>query len=145
MPRAFSQGEETWEEFARRVPYPCVVKPLCGEKLGLTAADRYGIAAGPAELERWYSRFSRLAGEPPLVQEYLPGGGLGCSVLALDGEIQAVLCHRRIREYPVSGGPSACCESIDRPDLTELVRPIAAHLGLTGLAMFEFKEAFLPK
>ena len=140
VPRAFSQGEETWEEFARRVPYPCVVKPLCGEKLGLTAADRYGIAAGPAELERWYSRFSRLAGEPPLVQEYLPGGGLGCSVLALDGEIQAVLCHRRIREYPVSGGPSACCESIDRPDLTELVRPIAAHLGLTGLAMFEFKE-----
>ena len=141
VPEAYSmeEGEEP-EAFARRIPYPCVVKPLCGEKLGLTAADRYRIVKTPEELKVWYDRFSRLAGEPPLVQEYLSGGGMGCSVLAENGQIRAALCHRRIREYPVSGGPSACCESVDRPDLVEMVGRMAAQLGYTGLGMFEFKE-----
>ena len=141
VPRAFSLEEgETVEEFAARLSYPCVVKPLCGEKLGLTAADRYRIVHNGAELAQSYPHFLTLAGEPPLVQEFLPGGGLGCSVLAWEGQAVASICHRRVREYPVSGGPSACCDCVDRPDLVEYAAALVKETDYSGLAMFEFKE-----
>lgn len=141
IPKSFStQKGESLEKFAARLPLPCVVKPLCGEKLGLTAALRYAIVHTPEEAAKNYQHFLTLAGEPPLVQEYLPGGGLGCSVLADHGTVIASICHRRVREYPISGGPSACCDCVDRPDLVSIASALVAETGYTGLAMFEFKE-----
>ena len=126
--------------FFARLPMPCVVKPLCGEKFGLSAARRYVIARTPQQGEQAFARFQALTGAPPIVQEYLPGGGLGCSVLAREGRVYASLCHRRVREYPVSGGPSSCCVRVDRPDLEEFAARMVQKTGYTGLAMFEFKE-----
>lgn len=141
VPRSFSRREgEDVAGFVNRVPLPCVVKPVCGEKLGLTAAARYGVAASPEEAERLYRRFLSLAGEDPVVQEYLPGRGLGCSVLAREGEVLASICHRRVREYPVSGGPSSCCVREERTGLLDYARRMVQAAGYTGLAMFEFKE-----
>lgn len=141
VPRAFVRTEgEAVLDFAARLPLPCVVKPLCGEKLGLTAAQRYGIVKTPDEAAEKFERFRALAGEDPVVQEHLPGGGLGCSVLCEDGEVRAALCHQRVREYPVAGGPSACCDRADRPDLEAHAAAIVKEASFTGLAMFEFKE-----
>lgn len=141
VPQAYSRQEgEDVQSFAARLPLPCVVKPLCGEKLGLSAAQRYAIVSTPETAAKHFTRFRDLAGEDPVVQEYLSGGALGCSVLCETGEIRAALCHRRVREYPVSGGPSACCERVDRPDLTAYVAAIVKEINFTGLAMFEFKE-----
>lgn len=141
VPRSFvPEAGEAAEDFFARIPMPCVVKPLCGEKLGLTAALRYVIAAAPEEAAQSYRHFFELAGEPPIVQEFLPGGGLGCSVLAEHGRVIAAICHRRVREYPVSGGPSACCDCVDRPDLVACASALVSEVGYTGLAMFEFKE-----
>lgn len=117
---------------------PCVVKPVCGERLGLSAAERYRICRTREEAEAAYRRFEQLSGEAPVVQEYLPGGGSGCSVAAEDGKILAYVGHRRIREYPVTGGPSSCCISIE-PPVAEAKKLVAAA-KFSGLAMFEFKE-----
>ena len=141
VPRRFApEPGEDLAAFAARLPLPCVVKPLCGEKLGLAAAQRYVIARTPAEAEESFIRFRALAGEDPVVQEYLSGGGLGCSVLAEEGRVIAALCHRRVREYPVAGGPSACCDRVDRPDLKGYAAAMVKDINFTGLAMFEFKE-----
>lgn len=141
VPRQFAAAEgESLPDFFARVPLPCVVKPLCGEKFGLSAAQRYVIAQTPEAGRAAYEKFRSLTGEPPLVQEYLPGGALGCSVLAEEGTVRATLCHRRLREYPVSGGPSACCVRVDRPDLEDYAARLVAKVGFSGLAMFEFKE-----
>lgn len=134
------QAGEDWVDFVWRLSLPCVVKPVCGEKLGLTASARYAVARTGEEVERWYAHFLAMAGEPPVVQEYLPGGGLGCSVLALDGKVLSSICHRRLREYPVTGGPSSCCVQERREDLPGYVEQIVEETGYTGLAMFEFKE-----
>lgn len=141
VPESFSLEEgESPEAFARRLPLPCVVKPVCGEKLGLTAAQRYAIVRSPEEAEAHYRRFASLSGQAPVVQAYLSGPGLGCDLLADHGEIVAAICHQRIREYPVSGGPSSCCRCVDRPDLREYAQRLVREAGYTGLAMFEFKE-----
>ena len=139
VPESRREGEPL-SDFLRRSALPCVVKPVCGEKLGLTAAERYVIARTEAAAEAAYARFSHLAGEPPVVQAYLPGGALGCSVLAQDGRVLAAICHRRLREYPVSGGPSSCCVCVDAPALRAYAERMTARTGYTGLAMFEFKE-----
>ena len=141
VPRRFSpqEGEDPAAFFAR-LPLPCVVKPLCGEKFGLSAARRYVIARTPGQGTEAFVRFQSITNAPPMVQEYLPGGGLGCSVAAEEGRVYAALCHRRVREYPVSGGPSSCCVRIDRPDLEDCAARMVRETGYTGLAMFEFKE-----
>ncbi len=139
LPESMAPGEDL-DRFLDRQGLPCVVKPVCGEKLGLTAAARYAVAATREEAREAWERFSRLAGEPPVVQGYLPGRALGCSVLARSGEVLAAVCHRRIREYPVSGGPSSCCQCVEREDIRTYAARLTAETGLTGLAMFEFKE-----
>lgn len=140
-PRQFTLAEgESLPDFFARLSLPCVVKPLCGEKFGLAAAQRYVIVTDAAQGAAAYEKFRSITGEAPLVQEYLPGGALGCSVLAREGEVLAALCHRRLREYPVSGGPSACCERISRPDLEDYAARMVKKTGYSGLAMFEFKE-----
>lgn len=148
VPKSFApRPGQGLEVFFQETPLPCVIKPLCGEKLGLPAAQRYAIAYTAVDAARQYARFAGLAQEPPQVLEYLPGSGLGCSVLAKEGRVLASICHRRVREYPVSGGPSACCDCVSRPDLTEWAARLVSATGYTGLAMFEFKEdgAGLPR
>lgn len=141
VPEAYvRRADEPVEDFVRRLPLPCVIKPVCGEKLGLTAAQRYAIVRSPEEAEAHYRRFAALSGGEPVVQTYLSGAGLGCDLLADRGGIVAAICHRRIREYPVTGGPSSCCRCVDRPDLRDYARRLVKETGYTGLAMFEFKE-----
>ena len=118
VPESFErQPEEADEPFFSRVPLPCAVKPHCGENFGLTASQRYRICRTKDELRAAFHHFKALTNEDPIVQEYLPGAAYGCSVLAKDGAVYRSLCHRRVREYPVSGGPSSCCESVSRSDL----------------------------
>ncbi len=141
VPRAFRQEPgESEDAFFDRAALPCVVKPHCGEALGLTAADRYVIARDRATLTAAFRHFSEQAGEAPLVQEYLPGGALGCSVLARDGLVLRQICHRRVREFPITGGPSSCCDAIRHPALEDYTARMVAACGYSGLAMFEFKE-----
>lgn len=125
--------------FFARVALPCVVKPLCGEKFGLPAAKRYRICRTKDELQAAYAHFSALTHEEPVVQEYLPGEAYGCSVLADHGKIVRSICHHRLREYPVSGGPSSCCACVDYPELLRCAGPIIRESGFTGPAMLEFK------
>ena len=139
LPESMAPGEDL-DRFLDRQGLPCVIKPACGEKLGLTAAARYAVASTREEARAAWERFSRLAGEPPVVQGYLPGRALGCSVLARSGQVMAAICRQRIREYPVSGGPSSCCQCVEREDIRTYAARLTAETGLTGLAMFEFKE-----
>ena len=119
--------------------FPCAVKPRCGEKFGITASERYRICRDPAELAAARERFMALTGEEPLCQQVLPGDGLGCSVLAENGRVRRSICHRRVREYPVTGGPSSCCEAVEDDDLTAYAAALAVRTGFSGLFMAEFK------
>ena len=120
--------------------FPCVVKPVCGEKFGIKAKDRYKIVNSKSELDAAVSDFlNKCDGQSPVVQQYIKGDGFGCSVLACSGKIKSSIMHRRLREYPVSGGPSACCELVDIPELSEYAGALISEMNYTGIAMFEFK------
>ena len=123
---------------------PAVIKYRDGEALGLHAAQRYTIVTKQEQLAPAYAKMAALAGtggqQPPLIQQYVPGEGLGVSCL-FDRESRpvAVICHRRLREYPVDGGPSAACEAIWDDGLAERALTLLRALSWRGVAMVEFK------
>lgn len=119
--------------------FPVIVKPHCGEKFGLKAQDRYAVARNAEEYGRAMARMTQY--DPrPIVQEKVAGDGLGVSLLLdRDGRMIDALCHRRIREYPVSGGPSTCCVSFYDGALIDAAYRLLRSFGFTGLAMVEFK------
>ena len=119
--------------------FPVVIKPHCGEALGLTAGDRYAIAESPEAFAVLYRKMQAL--DPsPIVQEKISGDGSGVSLLLGEGSrLVRAICHRRLREYPMTGGPSTCC--VAEYDLEKIA---AAHrllkeFGFVGLGMVEFK------
>lgn len=130
VPREYDGEPETW---------PVIVKPHCGEKAGLKAADRYAVARDAAEFREKYEKMK--AYDPaPIVQERIEGEGGGVSLLlGRNSELLGAICHRRLREYPTSGGPSTCCVTTFDPARIEQAHALLRSFGFVGLAMVEFK------
>ncbi len=138
--RCMELGLPVPEQYAGKPDrYPVIVKPRCGERYGLKAKDRYQIARNEREFLSAVSVMSAWDPEP-LVQEKLEGDGEGASLLLdQNGELLDCICHRRIREYPISGGPSTCCESVYKPELVRQAHSLLKSFQFQGLAMVEFK------
>ncbi len=102
-------------------------------------ADRYSIVHSCQKLVSEYSRMHKIE-EYPIIQEYINGTGYGYFAL-FDKErrLKAQFCHKRIREYPITGGPSSCCESVYEEKLVQIGRSLFESLDWMGLGMVEFK------
>jgi predicted ATP-grasp superfamily ATP-dependent carboligase len=74
-----------------------------------------------------------------MLQEYLSGGGYGFFGLYDKGVFKQGFAHKRIREFPVSGGASCCAKSIDNEQLMNFGKRILEAIDWHGLAMVEFK------
>ena len=123
--------------------FPVIIKPRCGEKLGLHAEQRYVVADNAEHFADAYRKMSAL--DPhPVVQELLRGDGEGvCLVMDEAHQPVSIFCHRRVREYPISGGPSACCISTDNETLAAYAVRLLQAFDFTGIAMVEFKDGRL--
>jgi len=75
----------------------------------------------------------------PIIQEYVKGEGYGVSMLFNNGDLRAKCTHRRLREYPITGGPSTLRESVNHPAMEKIARDLLGHYQWHGLAMVEFK------
>jgi predicted ATP-grasp superfamily ATP-dependent carboligase len=129
-------GTEEAAALAPALPYPVLLKPRHSSGgRGIVRVD------GP---ERFLAAYRAVeAGYPlPIVQECLPPGGeaLGVAVLMnWASEPRASFAYRRLREYPLSGGPSTLRESVGDPRLCESTERLLVALGWTGVAMVEYK------
>lgn len=74
------------------------------------------------------------------IQEYVPGSGFGFFALFDRGVEKAVFMHRRIREYPVTGGASTAAESVYDERLRDHGLTLLRALDWHGVAMAEFKR-----
>ena len=62
-----------------------------------------------------------------------------CLIRTESNHTAGIICHKRIRELPVSGGPSCCCETILDEQLIRYSESILDKLDFHGIAMVEFK------
>jgi predicted ATP-grasp superfamily ATP-dependent carboligase len=138
VPRSFVPTSETeLRQIARDVPAPYVIKPQ-KESPGRSVL----YARNEEELLSVYRETFFLANgtkELPILQEFIPGYGCGFFATYQNGVCKRIFMHRRIREYPASGGVSTCAESYYHPQLEEYGRRVLDALQWHGVAMAEFR------
>ena len=77
-----------------------------------------------------------------MIQELIPreGTGFGASFLMDEqGRVNASFVHKRLREYPITGGASTLRESVRHDDIREMALTLLKALDWFGVAMVEFK------
>lgn len=137
VPRTYEvESLEHGMSISGELPYPLVVKPRAGSG---SAGVEYVESPGKlfAALKRAF-----MFGRMPMIQERLPqaGSGIGASFLIdRSGEVKAGFVHRRLREYPVKGGPSTLRESFIHERAKEYGIRLLQSIGFIGVAMVEFK------
>lgn len=130
---------ESVEELSKRISYPVVIKYRQGELLKLGPEKRYRIIHDSTAFLEAFTYMHKLQ-EYPLVQEYISGDGYGVSAIFDESsEPIAVFCHKRLREYPVSGGPSCFCESYWNEAMVQHSIRLLKALKWKGIAMVEYK------
>jgi len=116
---------------------PAVVKPRRSSgSRGVWFVD------SPDDIPAAY-RATRAAFGSAMVQQRIPaeGAGLGVSVLMnRDHRPVAVFGHRRLREYPITGGPSCFCVSCRDEALVARSVELLKRMHFVGVAMIEYKE-----
>ena len=123
--------------YASSLKFPLVAKPL-DKHFSSAFKVRYlddldAVRAAYVENERFGERY--------LLQEYCPGQGVGVEVLIHDGCPVAMFQHRRVTEFPASGGVSvtAVAEPLDA-QLARYALTLLQQLQWTGIAMVEFRH-----
>jgi predicted ATP-grasp superfamily ATP-dependent carboligase len=111
-----------------------VVKPLRG--VGASGV-RYNPSFDSRSAEEYFQNYGAA-----LVQDRIPaeGDGVGVSLLfGADGACLAHFSHKRLQQYPNSGGPSTDRVGIHDPELLEKSLTLMRALKWKGVAMVEWK------
>jgi protein-tyrosine-phosphatase/predicted ATP-grasp superfamily ATP-dependent carboligase len=121
------------------IRFPVIVKPRSHEGGNATGIKSEAVHSYE-RLREHFERFPEF-GKWFLIQDYIPGYGVGVDVLMHDGHPIAATQHRRIREYPVRGGVSVAAETqpLD-PDLLHQALALLRGLEWEGVAMVEFRK-----
>jgi predicted ATP-grasp superfamily ATP-dependent carboligase len=138
------------EDFARiagEIAYPVAIKwpdpNLVGAKLAAhdLPLEKVEYAADAGELLAILDRYRPL-GEWPIVQTWCPGHGLGQMLHMQDGQATLTFQHKRLREWPPTGGVSAFCEAVDPAEHREQMarsESLLRAIGWEGPAMVEYR------
>lgn len=76
---------------------------------------------------------------PPVVQEFVQGTGLGFFAFYQAGELKRYYMHRRIREYPLSGGSATAAMTYYHEPAFNAGKKLLDALQWNGPCMVEFK------
>ncbi len=131
----FPDNPNLIESFINDLEYPVVIKPK------ISSGSR-GIVyiSNPLDLPTAYLKVHKRF-PYPLIQEFIPNGGAyGVGALFnFHSEPRSTFVYKRLREYPVTGGPSTLRESVLNEEIKETAISLLKSLGWTGVAMVEFR------
>ena len=136
IPQTFSPKDKIeLKQLSKEVNYPVIIK----WRRESMAYPRYKICHSKKSLLHNFVYMQKIQTQP-IVQEYINGFGIGFFALFnRNHKLKAYFIHRRIREYPISGGPSACCESFWNKQVLEYGLKLLKALHWRGVAMVEFR------
>jgi predicted ATP-grasp superfamily ATP-dependent carboligase len=126
----------------RYAPTPGVVVKPCSSVAESAILDKCFVqTASGAEDTRAQIEKGVASGRRYLLQERVPGTGVGVEVLASEGKVLLAFQHRRLHE--TSGYGSTYRESCRlSPVLLSASQRLLAALGYTGVAMVEYRVDF---
>ncbi|MBR9680173.1 MAG: ATP-grasp domain-containing protein [Candidatus Altiarchaeota archaeon] len=121
------------EKYKETFSYPVFVKPA------LSSGSRGGRVLKHEEdaqthLPELLGKFGKL-----LVQEFVQKREtIGTEVICKDGQLFGMFQHKRIREFPVSGGPSTLRVSVKDSETRKATERLFEKVKWDGVAMAEF-------
>lgn len=117
-------------ESIEKASLPCVFKPT-------NLSSAMGVRYICKESDK--SKISIKNKENYIIQDYIEGTGVGYSFYCKNGVINNGYGHKRLAEFPVSGGSSTYRKSYRHARMHDIASAIVEELNYTGFAMFEFK------
>lgn len=126
------------DQFADGLSYPVVIKLK-----NSTSSEGLSYAYSADDFVRKFNhtivKYNLDPIDYPIVQQYISGDSYGASVLMNEGDLRAVFVHKRLREYPISGGPSTLRIGVKHKKMEKIAVKLLSHVKWHGLAMVEFK------
>jgi len=123
--------------------YPIIAKLKNSENTNLKPNQRYRIIKNEKEYVA-AKDFIDKNHNNLIFQEYVEGPSYGVSMLMDDNcNMLDYIVHKRVLEYPITGGPSSLCETVKKEYLVESTKKLLKHLGWKGFAMVEYKDDYL--
>ncbi len=119
------------------LPFPWVIKPARRET---RIEEMKSCSLRTAEEVATKFPRGRVFTPPILVQEYCAGAGVGVEMLLHGGQCMTIFQHRRLKEFPYSGGASVIAVAEEpNPCLIESSVALLQALRWQGVAMVEYK------
>jgi len=151
MPKTFVLEEQkNIRRIASELNYPVVIKPRMkivwvNDKAVVSKITSKNYAFSKEDLVHKYLKISTAMQNMgnryalPFLQEQIEGTGFGVEALMSMQLPRALFAHKRLREYPITGGASTLRESVRAQKMTELGIRLLKAMEWTGMAMVEFK------
>ena len=136
VPIPKTEHPQTREDF-EGYQYPMIVKPVCGEKQGLKAGERYVIARDAKTAADAWEHFRSLCGET-VVQKYVHGQEMGFSAVFDRGRIVTTTSEVAVRMLPISGGPGSFYHTLKGDFLRPIAEKLSERLKFSGVVMFQY-------
>ena len=134
--RSTSGGLMDLARVVDEIPIPAVIKPrISSGSLGIVYVKKREDLL--PSYQRVHKQFPF-----PIVQEWIPDGGGIYGLSALFDEasnVKAAFVHKKLRMFPVQGGPSTLGEGVEHPQIMELGLSLLQSLNWVGVGMAEFK------
>jgi len=124
------------EKLKNKIEYPVVIKPRHsrGSRGVVYVNSKYELVR---KFRKVYSSYKKI-----ILQEYIPHGGAYGFETLFDAKSKpkAIFVHKRLREYPIHGGPSTLRESVKNTDAIRLGLKILKKINWYGVCMVEFRK-----
>jgi predicted ATP-grasp superfamily ATP-dependent carboligase len=120
------------------ISYPCVIKAPyeLGKNVVEYANNKNELLEKYLKVYKKYNFNDKL----PIIQKYIQGEGVGFFAFYQKGICKSFFIHKRLREYPVTGGASTAAEGFYNKDIIEYGKKMLDSLQWEGVAMVEFKK-----
>ena len=132
-PTVLWTGEEACKQALRAASFPVLLKPVQG-----TAGRGIEQFDDAPRLMDFLTARPELHGQC-IVQDFIPGYDIGCSVLCQDGKILAHTIQTEVLPAERRFAPPAAIKFIDSPMIYEVVSRLMAALGWNGVANIDMR------
>jgi predicted ATP-grasp superfamily ATP-dependent carboligase len=139
IPRTFYLDEQTPEQIASEIEFPCIVKPALQREF----TNEFGQKVfRVATREEFFAMYERAAGHALLAQEIV-GSAVDsfyslCSYVGRDGEAKGVFVGRKLEQYPPDFGTACLVDSRYVDEIVERGVDILREFGYHGISEVEF-------
>ena len=139
IPRTFYIGEQTPEQIASEISFPCIVKPALQREF----TNEFGEKVLRAETREDFLSLCKRAEHHPLLAQEIIGAGLDsfyslCSYVGCDGQAKGVFVGRKLEQYPPDFGTACLVDSRRVDEIVQRGVEILREFGYHGISEVEF-------